>query len=266
MSDETQFNSSGIRSVAIRGHHSGSIDIHAADNDEVLGRLSATDGSYLESVSVSESGDRLIITFPQQRFSLDPDVDIHLEVPEETDLEVQTGSGDVRADVTLGAVRISTGSGDVDLTATARARVTSGSGDIVLGDVEDGEPEAGQNDAPSVLNSGSGDISVGSTSGPLQAKTASGDIHVLQLTGPMRANTASGDISIPQLSGAVDLRCASGDINVGVADQLPAWLELRSVSGDVNIDLDASEQPAKGEPYVAIKASTASGDISVYRA
>ena len=65
---------------------------------------------------------------------------------------------------------------------------------------------------------------------------------------------------------SVDLRSASGSLTVGIADDLPAWLDLNSVSGRIRIALEASAQPGEGEPFVTVRARTASGEIAVYRA
>ena len=47
---------------------------------------------------------------------------------------------------------------------------------------------------------------------------------------------------------------------------LPAWLDLSSVSGDIRIGLDSTTQPEPGEPYITVRARTASGDIAIHRA
>jgi hypothetical protein len=64
----------------------------------------------------------------------------------------------------------------------------------------------------------------------------------------------------------VDLRSASGSVTVGVADNLPAWLDLNSVSGDIRLGLESTIQPEPGEPYITLRARTASGNIAIYRA
>lgn len=261
---EYTFDYQNVSFVRVSGLSSGDVTIdEAEDGMSVSGKLTG-ERIYLDQLQLKESGGTLRIEFAPQA-----ECTVELSVPVGTKLQLTTGSADIVSHVGLGPTKINTGSGDINLEAVTDAKLSTGSGDIVIGDIgyigESGTPADGPSYVPTQLSSGSGDLSVGSTGGPLQAKTASGDISVLQLTGALKANTASGDISVPSLSGTVELNAASGNITVGVADGLPAWLELSSVSGEVNIDLDASEQPAEGEPYVAIKASTASGDVSVYR-
>jgi hypothetical protein len=55
-------------------------------------------------------------------------------------------------------------------------------------------------------------------------------------------------------------------LTVGIADNLPAWVDLSSASGDIRIGLESTNQPEPGEPYITLRARTASGDIAIYRA
>ena len=134
----------------------------------------------------------------------------------------------------------------------------TGSGDVSVGELDGTEAR---------LSSGSGDISVGEVDCPVMAKSGSGEVTVKRVrTSHVQAGSGSGDITVAATSGSVDLRTASGSVTVGVADGLPAWLDLDSASGEVRIALESTHQPAPGEAYVSIRATTASGDIAVYRA
>lgn len=245
---------SGVNAVAVRGLGSGEIRVRNSGDDSLTGSVTSDDEHYLDQISLDESDGRVRLVFPR---NYDGSAELELLVPEGIAFEAVTGSADVSAEVALGATRITTGSGDVSLDSVTDVQITTGSGDISIATIQG---SAGQ------VNSGSGDISIGGTGAALQARSASGDLSVGELTGALRANTASGDINVGRTTGSVESRSASGDINVAVADPLPAWLELSSVSGEVLIGLDASEKPDDGEPYVSIRANTASGDISISRA
>jgi DUF4097 and DUF4098 domain-containing protein YvlB len=242
-----------ISAVSVRGLGSGELRVGGSTDDGVQGAVTSYDDSLLDQISLSEHDGKLRIDFPQHVHS---DATLELKVPEDTVLEATTGSADISADVALGATRITTGSGDISLDTVAEAQLITGSGDISINKITG---SAGQ------VTSGSGDISIGGSSAALQAKSASGDVNVGELSGALSANTASGDINVGRTTGSVESRSSSGDINVAVGDSLPAWLDLRSVSGEVLIGLDASNQPEDGEPYVSIRANTASGDISISR-
>lgn len=248
------FHYNGVEAIAVRGLGSGEIRVQPSGDDSVTGTVTSDNDRYLDEISLSESNGRVRFDFPQH---VDGNAVLELQVPEGIAFEATTGSADVSAEVALGATRITTGSGDVSLDSVTDVQINTGSGDVSISNVTG---SAGQ------VNSGSGDISVGGTGAALQARSASGDVSIGELTGALRANTASGDINVGRATGSVEGRSSSGDINVAVADSLPAWLDLRSVSGEVMIGLDASNQPEDGEPYVTIRANTASGDISVSRA
>jgi hypothetical protein len=255
---EVEFSYENVHAVVIRGLGGGEVGLRPSGRDGLVnGHLASSDPGYLERATIAQSEDRLYIEFPSMPGQDGPHVDIELEVPEGVAFEVNTGSADVRADVALGPTKINTGSGDIELAEVTDTRANTGSGDISIELITGGAAQ---------LNSGSGDISVQETGAAIQARTASGDLIVHRLAGALRANTASGDINVASTTGSLEARTASGSISVGVADGMAAWLELSSVSGEVNIDLDASQQPEEGEPYVTVNATTASGDVSIYRA
>jgi DUF4097 and DUF4098 domain-containing protein YvlB len=102
---------------------------------------------------------------------------------------------------------------------------------------------------------------------PITAKSGSGEVVVQFLrSASLLANSGSGDIAVSSTSGSVELRSASGSLTVGVADNLPAWLDVNSASGDIRIGLESTTQPEPGEPYITLRARTASGDIAIHRA
>jgi hypothetical protein len=81
--------------------------------------------------------------------------------------------------------------------------------------------------------------------GECRFKTGAGDIHLGQ-TGPLQIKTAPGDISVEQAAGDAEVTTASGGVRI---DQL-----------------DATERPAAGEDAVEVRARSAFGDITIYRA
>jgi DUF4097 and DUF4098 domain-containing protein YvlB len=152
---------------------------------------------------------------------------------------------------------IKAGSADVSISAEiGRSKIVSGSGDVTIGNAVDLE-----------CSTGSGDISVALLDGNA-ARLISGadDVSISEVHCPVMAKSGSGDIAVASTSGSVDVRSASGSLTIGVADNLPAWLELNSVSGDIRIALESTTQPGLGEPYISVRARTASGDIAIYRA
>lgn len=247
----------GIDQITIGNHGSGAIDIIPADDDKVTGRISCPDPDYLDKVMVRQTRDTLRIEFPKAGWLRDQSVHIELSVPDDMKLQIATGSGDVTVETPIRESKITSGSGDMDIEHGDGLRCTSGSGDISVRSIT-GETSS--------INSGSGDIAIKNTAAALQAKSASGDITIDQLSDALRANTASGDMTINATTGSIEARTASGSVRVGVAELLPVWLDLNAGSGSVDIDLEHTEVPGPDEPYVAIRAVTASGDISITRA
>lgn len=243
-----------VEAIAIRGLGSGEIRVRESNDRSVSGTVSSENDHYLDQISLDESDGRVQFVFPNH---FNGGAELEVEVPAGIVFEATTGSANVSAEVALGPTRITTGSGDIALDAVAELQATTGSGDISVQTIGG---SAGQ------VNSGSGDISIGGTGAVVQAKSASGDLTVGELWGALRANTASGDISVGRTTGSVEGRSSSGDINIAIGDDLPAWLDVNTSSGEVLIGLDAGEQPEDGQPYASIRATTASGDISVSRA
>jgi DUF4097 and DUF4098 domain-containing protein YvlB len=254
---ELEFVYDDVSAIVINRVGSGDVSLVPGGADKVSGMISCDDEDFLGRTRINQHHDQLRIDFPEPGPFSSPSLDIELAVPEGVNFQVNTGSADINVSVGLGAAKINTGSGAVNLDAVGALDANTGSGDITVQAISD---------EGSRLNSGSGDITITQIAAPVQARTASGDLTVHDANSPLQANTASGDITVPSTTASLELRTASGSISVGVAGDLPAWLDLSSVSGQVGIDLDATEQPGEGEPFVAIKASTASGDISVYRA
>lgn len=246
----------GVRQVSVDNLGSGSLTVDPTSGDELTGSLNCSDPDYLAAVAVRTDGDRVRIELPRS-FGPDSAVQIQLMAPAGIDYVIGAGSADVAIDAEAGRVQVSNGSGDVSVRSATELSITNGSGDSIV------ERVTGRS---ARVTSGSGQIRIGETAAAVDAKSGSGDITVRSLRGELQGATGSGDISVPSTTGSVDLRSASGSLTVGVASDLPAWLDLNSVTGAIRIALDATAQPESGQPYVSIRARTASGEIAVYRA
>jgi DUF4097 and DUF4098 domain-containing protein YvlB len=214
--------------------------------------------------SVVESDGTLRITVTERRRGISgwkrrKGLDIRVDTPARTRLDIDGGSVDVRSKGTVASLRFASGSGDARL-------------DDVTGDVD--------------VKGASGDVRVGRVGGHLRVHLASGDIAVDAVTGGATVRTASGDItlgsvtgdsSITSLSGDVEIASArpsslavqavSGDVEVGIAQGVPALLDVSSLSGDTRSELDVSPTPAPGGVApLELKVNTVSGDVRIRRA
>jgi Toastrack DUF4097 len=247
----------GVRHVVVDNFGGGSITVEPGSRQDLVEALiDAADDKFGEQVEIRHELDWLRISFP--RFPWHAKAHLRLGVPDGLTFAIKTGSADISVSADIGSSKIISGSGDITIGNAVDLDCGTGSGDVSVA-------RLGGNGAR--LSSGSGDVSIGEANCPITAKSGSGEVVVKSVRGAsLQANSGSGDIAVAETIGSVDLRSASGSLTVGVADNLPVWLDLSSVSGDIQIGLEATNQPDPGEPYIAVRARTASGDIAVFRA
>jgi type 1 fimbria pilin len=248
----------GVRHIVVDNLGGGSIIVEPGPGEDLVeATIDADDDRFVEQVQVRNDHDWLRISFPTQ-FLGHTKAHLRLGVPDGLLYAIKTGSADISISADIGRSKIVSGSGDITIGNAVDLDCSTGSGDISISRV---------NGSGARLGSGSGDVSVSEVNCPITAKSGSGDIVVKSLGGAsLQANSGSGDIAVSATTGSVELRSASGSLTVGIADNMPAWLDLNSVSGDIRIGLESSTQPENGEPYITVRARTASGDIGIYRA
>lgn len=169
---------------------------------------------------------------------------------------IKTMSGDIKGGYALGNITLSTASGDVEYaTIQGECQVKTASGDIVIGQMI----------------------------GKIQQNSASGDISLAQLEGDGSFRTASGDIDVcvTKAGEKLELSAASGDVKVMLPEDTSLRMTVSTASGDIHtffdklyhteemVDYVKHGRNAVGtigaEPYLQLKISTASGDVSVKR-
>jgi hypothetical protein len=147
-------------------------------------------------------------------------------------IRVSVASADVTADRTRGSLRISTGSGNVDLRdGGGDVALESGSGDITVSGVQgtrlrmetgSGNVTLTDGDAAELhVETGSGDVRASGAKGDeLSFETGSGNVNVALVAAfrSLRIETGSGDVTLkvpPTVGAEVDLDTGSGDIDLG---------------------------------------------------
>jgi DUF4097 and DUF4098 domain-containing protein YvlB len=246
-----------VRHVVVDNIGGGSITVVPGSGQDLVEAAIDTPDDAFEQIQIRHDHDWLRISFPHE-FARHSKAELRLNVPDGLDYVIKTGSADISIGAEMARSKIVSGSGDITVGSATDLDCSTGSGAISVARVHGNSTR---------LGSGSGNVSVGEVNGPLAAKSGSGDIVVTSLRrATLQANSGSGDISVSAAIGSVDLRSASGSLAVGIADNLPAWLELNSVSGEIRIGLESTAQPEPGEPYITVRARTASGDIAIYRA
>lgn len=167
------------------------------------------------------------------------------------ELLLDAASADITTRGTRGALRIDTGSGDVDVTGSSGSLldVDTGSGTVELSEVTADELR---------VDTGSGDIIATSVStGRIEFDTGSGEVKATLRTSPSHLAIDTG----------------SGDVTLRLPESVDATVELDTGSGDFNIDFplqlvhkdDGNLRGRLGKGTGKISVETGSGDISLLK-
>jgi len=154
-------------------------------------------------------------------------------------LTANTGSGDVHADQITGPARVSTGSGDISLSHAGSLDVKAGSGDISLNEIK----------STVKIQTGSGDVTAKNIGGDFIAKLSSGDLELDQVAGLVNVSVTSGSAKVHHGGSDVRVNTISGDITVQC---VKGHVELNSASGSMNLSGIGDD----------VDATTTSGDVN----
>jgi hypothetical protein len=262
----------------------GGIEVFASDRVDTVVTVTATnpakavDRRAAEETKVDFDGQRITITGPRPRISwIGPteSVDVRVELPTGSRLTAEIGSGGVRTGGHLGATRIKSstgpvevdGAGDLWLRAShGNATVETAEGGIEI-TADHGQIRVGKVTGDAILKASHGSIRVGESGGDLDAKLSYGDLEISKALASVAANTAYGSIQLNEVSsGSIHVESGYGQVTIGVRPGIPAWLDLSSKAGHVRNELDGDHAPDPSEQTVAVRARTQYGDINIRRA
>jgi hypothetical protein len=253
----------------------GSVVVSATATTETTVHIT---GERADEFDVRDLGDRIAIIAPRRGGLLgkDPRVQILVEVPVASDLEAKVGSSSVAAHGRFGDTKVDSGSGDVTLdTIDGDALVQCGSGDVEVTTLNgNGRIKTGSGDvlvrraeAELVVTAGSGDVRVEAARDDVAVKTGSGDAMIGSAGAEVVFTTGSGDVAVHEIaSGRVTAKTASGSVRIGVVAGTPVWTDVRTASGRLSSTLPNLGEPAPGQGYLEVRATTASGDVSLHEA
>ncbi|KRE93916.1 hypothetical protein ASG76_10870 [Nocardioides sp. Soil774] len=253
----------------------GLVDVTATSTTETTVRIT---GDRADEFDVRDLGDRIAIIAPTRSggfFGKDARAEVVVEVPVSSGLVVKAGSSDVQTHGRLADTRVECGSGEVSLDVVdGDTVVQSGSGDVsavhLAGDARvksgSGDVRVDRADSGLVVTTGSGDVLVGQARDELAIKTGSGDAQVGLLDGEAIFTTGSGDLAVSEAaSGRVTAKTASGDVRIGVRPGTPVWTDVRTLSGRLSSTLPSTGEPAADQAYLEVRATTASGDVTLHQ-
>ena len=247
----------------------GDVTLTASEVSTTRVRLIPHDGDsdrLTEGFTVQARGDEVVVLAPKGRengfgFGRRSSVDVEVELPVGSAIDVKTGSGDVTARGLLARVEAASGSGDLTFEDVDAAELTSGSGDITTRAVRGGvKAKTGSGDLTlesvgddADLVAGSGDIQLRRADGEVTAKTGSGDIGVGASSADLTLMTGTGDVKLGAVhGGAVRAKTGTGDVAIAVATGVAAYLDLNTVTGDVKVDLDEADGPEGSESQASL--------------
>jgi hypothetical protein len=276
------FPADGPVTAAIKAR-SGDVTITATDDADVVVDLrpsSPGDGDALDliaraTVALHHGNLRIGIPEPPRRIlGRDPGVDVDVRLPSGSTVRAETGSGDIVLVGAMHDVDLRTGSGDVRVDHAAAARARTGSGDVTFAKADSASVHCGSGDIE--IGAVRGDVDAESASGDVRIRgfgtdarvtTASGDVHVDAVAGRVQAKTASGDIHVARAQeGEIQARTASGDISVAIVDGTAARLDCSSLTGRVVSDLEETDGPADTDRTLLVAAQSVSGSVMLTRA
>jgi len=262
----------------------GGIEVFAGDRADTVVTVSPTnpakaiDCRGAEETKVDFDGQRVTITGPRPRISwIGPteSVDVKVELPPGSRFTAEIAVGGLRTAGRLGATRIKSSMGPVDVDTTGDLWLRASHGNATLGTAEGGieitadlgQIRVGTVTGDAILKASLGTILVGEAGGDLDAKLSYGDLEITKALASVAAKTAYGSIQLREVSsGSIEVESGYGQVTIGVRPGVPAWLDLSSKDGHVRNQLDGDRAPDASEQAVAVRARTQYGDITIQRA
>jgi DUF4097 and DUF4098 domain-containing protein YvlB len=260
----------------------GSIQFTASDRRDTVVEVRPRDPKKdlnvrtAEQTEVTYVGGELIIRTPKSNlFGRTGTVDVMVELPTGSRIDLTGAWTQVLGEGQLGEVRVKTSSGDVRLDTTGPLQLNASHGSITVDRVEgaaeittsSGSLRVGTIDGSAVLKNSHGTTTVGTAVGELRVSGANGDIDIRRAEDSVTATTAHGTLRVTEVArGTVQLETSYGAIDIGVREGTAAWLDVSSGSGQVRNTLTSSESPEKAENTVQIRARTRHGSIDIRRA
>ena len=264
----------------------GWIEVVAGDRTDTVVTVSPTnparavDRRGAEETRVALDSDRVTVVGPRPRIGwlgLGPteSVDVRVELPTGSRLTAEIAVGSLRTSGRLGATRIKSSTGAVDVDRCGDLWLRAGHGNAGVGTAEGdveitadhGHIRVGSVGGGATLRSSHGSVRVGESGGDVDARLSYGDLEITRALASVAVRTAHGSIALGEVSnGSVELESGFGPVTVGVRPGVPAWLDLSSKDGHVRNHLRPDAAPDPGEPAVSVRARTRTSDITVERA
>jgi len=184
-------------------------------------------------------------------------VKFEIEVPHQTEVDIDTAGGSITAESIDGDVRLDTSGGSI---------VAENIGGEVVADTSGGSIAIEDVDGDVNADTSGGSIAIDSVRGDVRADTSGGSIAIEGVTGDINADTSGGSIAIDGAEGHVKADTSGGDVEVRFAPGNSSGGTLSTSGGSirvyvdpsVNLDIDAS---ASGGSVVSNVPVTVQGKV-----
>jgi len=241
----------GSGSIEVRSGSSSSVVIHGRIRVNGWGWFGGDAGDRVSRIEsnppIEQHGNSIRIGRLENR-ELFQNISISyvIEVPAQTRVTSQTGSGTQTVAGVSGPVHAKTGSGSVRVEQIhSDVEATTGSGSIDLNDIQGGVR----------ANAGSGAIRAHGVAGSFRGSTGSGSIELMQSApGYVDAETGSGTLRLENVKGNLQARAGSG--NITASGQPSGSWDLRSGSGSISVKVP-------GDARFDLYAHTSSGSLQL---
>ncbi|MCS5718154.1 DUF4097 domain-containing protein [Herbiconiux sp. CPCC 205763] len=262
----------------------GAIEVVAGERSDAVVTVTPThptraiDRRSADETTIDFDGRRLTVTSPKPRLSwIGPteSVDLKVELPAGSRLTAEIAVGGVRTVGRLGATRVKSSTGPVELDAVGDLWLRASHGNATVGTADGGvevtadhgQIRLGVVTGDAVLKASHGTIMIGESGGDVEAKLSYGDLEISNARASVAARTAYGAIQLHEVSGgSIQVESGYGQITIGVRHGVPAWLDVSSKEGRVRNELDNDRAPDASEQTVAVRARTQYGDIVIRHA
>lgn len=262
----------------------GDIRVTAGERTDTVVEVRPSDPRQDQDVRAAQqtridfTAGRLVVTTSRLRglglFGKVGSVDIDVELPSDSDLQVDAQIAAVRCAGRLRDCRVKTATGDIQLGSGARLELTTGSGGVAAEEAASvdvttgsGKVRLGLVHGAAVVKNSNGSTWLGEVVGDARVRSANGDITVEHAHTGLTATTANGDLYVGSVdAGSVSLKTSCGRVEVGLPAGTAARLDVHTSFGSLRNLLHSVAGPEPTDRTVELHARTDYGDIVVRRA
>ncbi|MEU4097343.1 DUF4097 family beta strand repeat-containing protein [Streptomyces sp. NPDC026673] len=269
--------------ISVTAHvGAGSVRFTASDRRDTVVEVRPLDPKRDKNVRAAEQTEvtyasGVLTVRTKDRYLIGPTgaVDVTVELPTGSRVEVTGSWTQVLGEGRLGEVRVKTSSNDVRFDTTGPLEMTASHGSVIVDRIEgaaeittsSGSLRIGTIDGPAVLKNSHGTTTVGAAIGELRVRGAHGNVDIERAESSVAATVAHGNLRVAEVArGTVQLETSYGAIEVGIREGTAAWLDVSSERGQVRNTLADSAPPENTEDAVEVRARTRWGNIDIRRA